>query len=80
MADTNDKTAELHAAVQFLLDEHLKGEPVDDSAKVRFQTAQSHKNALAPVEVKIEETAASAPTSTVQTAPAVSGLSIPKLG
>jgi hypothetical protein len=69
MPDTNDKTSQLHAAVQFLLDEHLKGEPVDDSAKVRFQTAQSHKDALAPVEIEVSEAKVEAPKPPTPQAP-----------
>lgn len=59
----------LTAAVHFLLDEHLKGEPVDDSAKARFQAAQSHKDALARVEDETPKAPVAAPQAFVPPVP-----------
>lgn len=52
---TNDK--KLQAAVEFLLDEHLKGEPSDAETSRKFAVARSHREALA-TEDKAEAAAA----------------------
>jgi hypothetical protein len=66
----------LQSAVEFLLDEHLKGEPSDEETKIKFQKAKAHRDGLA-TEDKAEKAAAEveAASQVPQAAPAV--LTIP---
>lgn len=54
----------LQSAVEFLLDQHLQGEPSSDEAKERFALAKSHKEALAE-EAQVENVPAAPTTSLV---------------